>query len=39
MSLDVSDKKALSDIRMEKALEFLKDAHANLGGAVLWGSG
>ncbi|MBW1921647.1 MAG: HEPN domain-containing protein [Deltaproteobacteria bacterium] len=30
MTLDVKDKKALSDIRMRKALEFLEDARANL---------
>ena len=30
MTLDAADKKALSDIRMEKAREFLEDARANL---------
>ncbi len=31
MTLDTKEKKSLSDIRMEKALEFLQDASDNFG--------
>lgn len=33
MNLEAQDKKSLSDIRMNKAVEFLEDAHANFKDA------